>query len=102
MDREAAVKEGLATIKGSMPETYKAIQSKSEEVGPLAFALVRRALRGESNCFWACERGHVVGRPFADQEIGRDIAHLLVQFGCTFVCIWGKEALPSGGANGAH
>ena len=98
---EAQVAEGLALIKGRMPETYKSIQGKAAAIGRVAFALVRRSLRGEANCFWACERGHVVGTPFNEQEISRDVAQCMVQFGATFVCIWGQEAAAPGGANGA-
>jgi hypothetical protein len=86
------VEETIALIKAQMPETYKSIQAKADAVGKIAFALVRRGIKGEPNCFWACERGYVVGAPFADSEIERDIAHLMVQFGSTFVCIWGREA----------
>lgn len=92
----------IAVIKAQMPETYKSIQAKANRVGRLAFALVRRALKGEPNCFWACERGHVVGTPFRDDEIERDIAQLMVQFGTTSVCIWGRESWPQaqGAASG--
>jgi hypothetical protein len=86
------VQAALEMIKGQMPETYKCIQAKAALVGKMAFALVRRGIKGEVNCFWACERGLVTGTPFADSEIERDIAQLMVQFGSTFVCIWGKEA----------
>ena len=85
------VEASLALIKSEMPETYKAINAKAKDVGKAAFGLVRRAIKGEANCFWACERGHVVGTPFAMQEIERDVAQLMVQFGATFVCIWGRE-----------
>lgn len=101
MDTGAAVEEGLATIRAQMPETYKSVQAKAAEIGKGAFGLVRRSLKGEANCFWACERGHVVGTPFKDQEITRDVAQLMVQFGSTFVCLWGRDAA-AGGANGAH
>jgi hypothetical protein len=93
MDTEAAVTEGLARIKSHMPQTYKSIQEKAGAVGRVAFALVRRSLKGEANCFWAMERGNVVGTPFDDQEITRDIAQLMVQFGATHVCIWGKPGI---------
>lgn len=93
--------EGVARIKAHMPATYRAIQERSALVGKVAFGLVRRGLRGETNCFWACERGHVSGTPFSDDEIERDIAQLMVQFGSTFVVIWGKEAVPqAGGVDG--
>lgn len=98
------VDEGLALIKSGMPETYKAVQAKAGEIGAAAFALVRRALRGEPGCFWACERGHVVGTPFAGQPIEREVAQLLVQFGASFVCIWGQPApvVQQEAGDGAH
>jgi hypothetical protein len=101
MDTGTTVEEQVATIKAQMPETYKAIQAKAQAIGRGAFGLVRRALKGEENCFWACERGIVVGTPFAEHEIQADVARLMVQFGASFVCIWGKEAA-AGGIDGAH
>lgn len=99
-----AVEQTVALIKAQMPETYRSVQAKSHLVGKVAFALVRRSLKGEANCFWACERGHVVGTPFADNEITRDIAQLMVQFGSTYVCIWGKDAAKAAAeaTDGAH
>lgn len=85
------VDQQIASIKANMPETYKSIQSKAAEIGKPAFALVRRGLRGEANCFYAFERGHVVGTPFSLVEVTRDIAQLMVTFGCSHVCIWSSE-----------
>lgn len=99
MDTGATVEERLALIKGEMPQTYRSIQAKAQEIGKSAFGLVRRGLRGEANCFWACERGQVVGTPFAGHEIERDVARNMVSYGCTFVCIWGQQATES--VNGA-
>jgi len=98
MDTGAAeVERQLAVIKAQMPETYKSIQAKAGEIGKRAFALVRRGLRGEVNCFWACERGHVVGTPFSeDTGIMADVARVMVSFGCSFVAIWPKEDAPDG------
>lgn len=94
-----SVAEGLAKIKAYMPETYKAIKGRAQQVGSGAYGQVRRALKGEANCFWACERGQVVGTPFAGHEIERDVAHLMVQFGTTFVVMWGE---PVGGVDGKN
>lgn len=82
------VDQQIANIKAHMPQVYQAIQAKAAEIGKPAFALVRRGLRGEANCFYAFERGHVVGTPFALNEVTRDIAQLMVTFGCSHVCIW--------------
>lgn len=92
------VADKLALIKGSMPNVYLSVKAKSAE-RPGAFALVRRGLRGEANCFYAFERGHVVGTPFALPGINADVASAMVQFGCAHVCIW---ALPAEVSSGAH
>lgn len=94
------VKATTDRIKAQMPETYRSIQAKAKEIGKGAFGLVRRSIKGEANCFWACERGIVVGTPFNEGEIARDVAQLMVQFGSTFVCIWAKST--TGGASGAN
>lgn len=96
------VNDQIAQIKQHMPETYKSIQAKAASIGTPAFGLVRRGLRGESNCFWAMERGRVVGTPFSQSEITRDVAQYMVTFGCTYVCIWAAPATPPGASNGAH
>ena len=83
--------DGLALIKGRMPQTYKLVQDRAMRMGKQVFALVRRGLRGEANCFWAMEAGYVVGTPFKDQEVERDIAQLMVQFGAVHVVIWGRQ-----------
>lgn len=82
------VDQQIASIKAHMPETYKSIQAKAAEIGKPAFALVRRGLRGDANCFYAFERGHVVGTPFALPEVSREIAQRLVTFGISHVCVW--------------
>ena len=82
------VDQQIADIKAHMPKTYKAIQAKATEIGKPAFALVRRGLRGEANCFYAFERGHVVGTPFSLVDITRDIAQYMVTFGVSHVCVW--------------
>lgn len=97
----------LQIIKTKMPETYKAIQERvkgvTEQVagktavlvpayGNDVYTLVRRGLRGEPNCFWAMEAGHVVGTPFNMTEVQRDIASLMVGFGSAYVCIFPEPA----------
>ena len=93
---EEQVKEQVAQIKRDMPETYKAIVAKAEVMGKPAYALVRRGLRGEANCFWAMEQGWVMGAPFTLPEVARDIAQYMVTFGVGFVCIFGESS------NGTH
>ena len=75
-------------IKRFMPETYKSILAKAQEMGNDAYVLVRRGLRGEPNCFWAMEGGRVMGAPFNLPNIMQDTAWAMVSFGCAYVCIF--------------
>lgn len=84
-----AVAAGLALIKGRMPKTYADIQAQAAARGNEAFALVRRSLKGEPNCFYAIEAGHVVGAPF--DHLGADVDGLMAlgtQFGIGFFTLW--------------
>ena len=92
------VDEQIAHIKAHMPETYKSIQAKAAVMGKPAFPLVRRGLRGDANCFYAFEAGHVVGTPFTLTEVARDIAQYMVTFGVAHCCIWAETpATPTQG-----
>lgn len=93
-------KQQLEEIRQYMPEVYRSIQAKAAEIGGEAYRLVRRGLRGEPICFWACEAGRVVGTPFAGHAVEADAARLMVEFGCAHVCMWGNVV--KGGADGAH
>ena len=75
-------------IKSQMPETYKYIQAKAEEIGNVAYELVRRGLRGEANCFYAVEAGRVVGTPFSSGPISDELAGYMCKFGVAFICIF--------------
>lgn len=87
-----SIEKQIGEIKQYMPETYKAIQDKAAKVGNTAYALVKRALRGEPNCFWAMEAGRVMGTPFNQGDIQREVAQYMVGFGCVYVCIF--QTLP--------
>jgi hypothetical protein len=91
----------IEDIKRFMPETYAAIQQRAYEIGNDAYVQVRKGLRGEPNCFYAFERGRVVGTPFSISNIMDVVAGNMVRFGCAYVCIWPTApAQPAGGANG--
>lgn len=80
-------------LKRTMPLTYAAIQRKAGEIGRQAYALVRRGLAGEPNCFWAMEAGHVAGTPFAcGHPINAAVAEAMVRFGPRSVVIWADAA----------
>lgn len=87
---EAQIRE----IKANMPQTYRSIQAKAQEIGRAAYAYVRRGLAGQPNQFYAMEAGRVMGTPFADQQINADVALLMVTFGAGFVVIWPQAAKP--------
>lgn len=88
----AKVAEGLALIKARMPRVYAHIQEKAGEIGNLAYALVRRGLAGQANCFYAFERGHVVGTPFSAGPLPAGVAEQMVQFDMAFVALWACPA----------
>jgi hypothetical protein len=97
---QQSVEAHIAEIKAYMPETYKSIQAKAAKVGNTAYALVKRSLKGEANCFWACERGWVKGTPFSTGEIQRDVAQYMVSLGCAHVCIFATT--PEEMTDGTH
>ena len=88
------VAEQIADIKVAMPNVYASIQAKAADIGSTAYALVRRGLRGEPCCFYAFERGVVVGTPFQGHPISDEVARHMVQFGCAHVCIWADVPTP--------
>lgn len=100
------VGEQLAIIKQHMPNTYKDIQEKQVRAGGGVNQLVRRGVQGEPNCFWAMERGYVVGTPFSMPHIQQDVAWAMAGFSCAHACIYGftGEQLEKlqGAGNGAH
>jgi hypothetical protein len=89
----AHVKANIELIKTRMPETYKSISVRAATVDAKAHQLVRRGLRGEANCFYAFEGGHVVGTPFdlgyCGGAVQHEVAYQMVNFGCAHVCMWG-------------
>lgn len=95
-DHKATIAPQIAEIKDYMPKVYAYIQHQAQpqSMGSQAFALVRRGLRGEANCFYAFESGHVVGTPFSPGPIPDATAALMVKFGQAFVCLFGS-ATPS-------
>ena len=102
----AEVESVIAVIKARMPQTYKAIQTKADEIGSLAFKQVRAGIRGQANMFYGVEAGHVVGTPFVNKPgLTADVALLLVQFGTSCLTMWGEvhaSAQPQEAAHGTH
>lgn len=96
------VNEQLAQIKNRMPQTYQAIQDKAADIGPEAYAMVRRSLKGQPNCFYAVEGGRVVGKPFDMPDVTAQVAQLIVQFGNQCLCMWAVPLKNEGAADGAN
>ncbi|WP_156362897.1 hypothetical protein [Xylophilus sp. Leaf220] len=93
------VAAAINDIRSNMPETYQAIKAKADQIGSEAYALVRRGIKGEPNCFYAMEGGRVVGHPFNLPGLPGNIASLVLQFGCRHMVWW---RLPKEVADGAH
>ena len=86
---QALVQQRLQVIKARMPNVRQSIEDKAAQIGPEAYALVRRGLRGEPGCFYALEAGHVMGTPFGRTDPRmQQLAQFLVRFGCAYVCIF--------------
>lgn len=100
MDTGINVEQVIGEIKGHMPEVYKSIQAQAELRGREAYSLVRRGIAGQPGCFYAFERGRVVGTPFDDPAVMSEVATTMVRFGCSSVVIW--PPLPADPAKGAH
>jgi hypothetical protein len=90
------------TIKTKMPETYNYIQERAKQHPKGTFGLVKRGVLGEPGCFYAFERGHVVGTPFNGHQIQADVAVNMVRFGCAYVCIFAGAQSGTGAQNGTH
>ncbi len=95
---QAAVERKVAEIKAHMPNTYASIKDRAEKHKG-TFSLVRAALRGEANCFYAIEAGRVVGTPFTG-EVQRDVAAMMVSFGISHAVIWADQT--TGENNGTN
>lgn len=91
------VAEAIQRLRQKMPMAYAAVHEKAREIGDDAFALVRRAARGEPRCFYAVEAGQVVGTPW-DLDLPTGVAELAARFGLSLVIMWGEP----GGAHGTH
>lgn len=95
------IEADVTTIKNHMPQTYKAIRAKADEMKGV-FALVRRGLAGEPNCFYAVEGGRVIGTKFNLVNVTDEVAGLMVRFGSRHLCMWGISSSVAEVSNGSH
>jgi hypothetical protein len=87
-DREVVLRSTIDLIKTKMPLTYARIKERAMDEKTKTNSLVRRAILGEKNCFWACENGYVVGEIFDIEDVAMHIAMFMVQFTGQHVCIF--------------
>lgn len=88
---DAEVAAAIEEIRRYMPDTYASIRRRAEQHGKGVYGQVRRALKGQHDLFYAVERGRVMGAPVRKQGVMAEVAANMVEFGCTYVCIWGEE-----------
>lgn len=89
-------------LRQHMPETAKWVDKKRQELGAeFVNGCIRRALKGEPGFFYAIERGHVLGTPFAVTHPFADSQALAITMGSTFAGFIATPASPRGG-DGTH
>lgn len=81
----------IETIKARMVNVHAALKVLATERGNGVYALVRRGLRGEANCFYAFEKGWVVGTPFSLGSVSAELAANMVNFGVDHVWLLGAD-----------
>ena len=103
MDTKEEIKEKvrrqIERVKAHMPNVYQYIKDKADDRGAEVWALVRRGMAGEANCFYAFENRCVVGTPFNLTTVMAEIEANLVQFGVEHVAVL---AITQGATDGAH
>lgn len=98
-EQKAEEDRQINLIKSHMPGVYQLIRERAASDGNGVYMSVRRAARGEPDCFYAIEGGRVVGTPFV-RAVTPEIAQLIVQFGVTFLCM--LPARPVEENHGSH
>ena len=80
------IEQGQQRIKSEMPEVYATIQRYAVK-DKAVWRMVRLGLTGKPDCFWASERGFVVGAPFTRFAKAVEVSRLMARFGCAHVCM---------------
>ena len=81
-------------MRESMPETTEWVEEKRRALGKdHVNECIRRGMRGEPGFFYAFERGHVLGTPFAAGQAGHDLQGWAVLHGCGFAGFIRESAL---------
>jgi hypothetical protein len=98
---KAFVDGQVQQIRRHMPMTYEAIKRKADEIGNVAYSLVRLGIAGKPNTFYAIEADRAVGTAFVNVQGADALAEYIRQFGCQFLILWAADA-QQGGDHGAH
>lgn len=97
------VDQQIAQIKAQHPGIMKLIQDKAENtqtgIGNRAYALARRGLAGEPNCFAAWDGKRFFGTPFSVPGMMQDAMALMAAHGVPLGAIWADV---KGQGDGAH
>ena len=72
-------------LRQQMPETAKWVEARRQEWGAdHVNACIRRSLKGEPGFFYALEKGHVLGTPFAFPHPVAQDQNMAIQVGSVF------------------
>lgn len=83
VDQQPAVKFDFAT---AMPLTAGWVKIRRREWGnEYVTDVIRRAMAGERNCFYAIEAGHIFGTPFDWEPKGQFMVSMSVLTGAKFL-----------------
>lgn len=76
----------VADMAKAMPLTAAWVRDLRQRWGhEYVTALIRRAMAGERNCFYAIENGHIAGTPFDWEPKGQLLVSMSVLTGAKFV-----------------
>ena len=72
-------------LRADMPKTAEWVDRTRQELGAAHVnGMIRRAMQGEPGCFYAFERGHVLGTPFPATDPMHEWQAKAVLLGSTF------------------
>lgn len=85
MNQQTSQPGARVDLRQTMPETAKWVEGKRKEHGAdFVNSCIRRAMKGEPGLFYAMERGHILGTPFAGSDVRDRYINIAVVTGCTF------------------
>jgi hypothetical protein len=89
-------KENKGSLKEMMPMVAELVRRQRLEHGDAwVTEMVNRGMRGEAGCFYAFERGRVVGTPFHPAFYMEELAKTTASIGGVFMVMRGINDNPS-------